>query len=348
MNPKSAALQGGLALLSLGVAYATWQREPEAKKGDVMIADVAKTELTKVRFADDKKWVEIERRKDDDDEMRLWVKLSARPEQKQPERELRGNESAQRLFERFTPMYGRRALGKVEGDKLKELGVDASAKRKLELTTAKGALAFAVGSPGGMSGDPYLRDEKNGNVFLFGSATISDLDSASTRLIERTIHPWKTSDIESVTIAVGGPGGKSRTLAAKPGATALEVKLSRSEKAEKPDEQATAWHQKIWRLLPTDVLGKGEQPLAGAPSLTLRIDYKVKGVKTAFLEVGKVQPPTPPAPAAATTPDGKPAPAPQTPQPEVYLRSESTAGWVKVPSTATALLEEAEKVVAAE
>lgn len=339
MKAKSAALQGGLALVGLGLAFATWQREPEQKKGEVVLLDLAKSELQKIRLSDDKKWVELEKRRDDDGEQRLWVKLSARPEQKQPERDLRGNESAQRLFDRFTPLYARRALGKIEGDKLKELGLDAP-KRKLEVTSSKGVRAFFVGQPQGSAGDPYLRDEKDGTVFLFGSSTVADLESANVRLIERTLHPWKPAEIEQLTITAGGPGGKSRTLTSKPGATPLQIKLLRS--ADKPDDQASAWHDKVWRLLGTDILGKGEVPANGTPSLLVRLDYKVKGVKAAFLELGRVQPPPP---ATSSAPDGG---TPPTPPAEVYVRSESTAGWVKVPAGANDLITEAEKIVAAE
>ena len=341
MKAKSAAMQGGLALVGLGLAFATWQREPDQKKGEVVLFDIAKTELQKVRFSDDKKWIEVERRKDEDGEQRLWLKLSARPELKQPARELRGNESAQRLFERFTPLYARRALGKLAPDKLKELGLDAP-KRKLEITTTKGARAFSVGSPPGSSSDPYLRDEKDGAVFLFGSSTIADLDTANVRLVERTLHPWKPADIESLTLAVGGPGGKSRSLTSKPGATALAVKLSFGSKL---DEQASGWHEKVWRLLGTDVLGKGELPAAGVPNLAVRIDYKVKGIKSAFIELGRVQPATL---ASTKTPDGGVPAVPASGPAEVYVRTESTAGWVKVPAGANELLNEAEKIVAAE
>lgn len=343
MKAKSAAIQGGLAVFGLVFAYATWQREPEQKKGDVLLVDASKSDLQKIRYSDDKKWAELSRT-EEAGEPRLVLKLSARPEQKQPERELRGNESAQRLYDKFTPLYARRALGVLAADKLKELGLDAP-KRKLEITTKGGARTFQIGSPGGASGDPYLRDEKDGSVFLFGSSVIADLESANTRLVERTLHPWKPADLEQVTIAAGGPGGKSRTLTAKPGATALAIKLTPvggKGTTDKVDEQASGWHEKIWRLLGTDILGKGELPAAGAPSLVVRIDYKVKGGKTGFLEMGRVQPP---APATATAPDGGTPPLPPL---EIYVRSESTAGWVKVPATANELLNEAEKIVAAE
>lgn len=341
MKAQSVAIQGGLALIGLVGAYATWQREPEIKRGDVVIQEIGKNELQKIRFSDDKKWVELERRKDEDGEQRVWLKLSARPEQKQPERELRGNETSQKLVERFTPMRAARALGVLEAAKLKEVGLDAP-KRKLEVTARGETRVYEVGTPTQSISDPYLRDTKTGEVYLFGSSTIADLDAAGVRLVERTLHQWKPNEIESVTITAGGPGGKSRKLAAMPGATPMSVKL-KAEKAEKADDVASAWHDKLWRALPTDVLGKGEVPAAGQPTLALRIDYKVSGVKSAFIEMGRVQPPPPPA--AASTPDGKPPVAPPV---EVYARTESTAGWVKVVSTANDLLTEAEKIAAAE
>ena len=59
----------------------------------------------------------------------MWLHVAARPDQKTPERELRGNDSANKLFEKFGPLKGSRALGKLAPEKLKEVGLDAPKKK---------------------------------------------------------------------------------------------------------------------------------------------------------------------------------------------------------------------------
>ncbi len=52
-------IQGALAVVGLGAAYATWQREPEKVAGEVVVVEATKAEVTRVRFEDDKGWVEL-------------------------------------------------------------------------------------------------------------------------------------------------------------------------------------------------------------------------------------------------------------------------------------------------
>ena len=101
MKAQGAAIQGGLAAVALIAAYTTWQREPERKSGEVAIIDASASDVQKIRYEDSSgptvKWVELERRKEADGP-RVWLRVAARPDQKAPERELRGNESANKLF----------------------------------------------------------------------------------------------------------------------------------------------------------------------------------------------------------------------------------------------------------
>ena len=162
----------------------------------------------------------------------------------------------------------------LDAAKLKELGLDAP-KRKLEITTRTETREFQIGSPDPGTNDPYLRDVKDGTVYVFGSSTVGDLDNAAQRLMERTLHGFAPADIELITVATVGDNVKSRTFSAKPGATQMSLKLT-PQKGDKPDDAAGAWHDKLWRLLGTDIMGKGEEPQSGKPVLALRVDYKDK------------------------------------------------------------------------
>jgi len=132
MRTRGAAIQGGLAAIGLLAAYATWQREPEKTSAEAIVADVSKGDLAKVRYDDGTKWVELTQRKDADGPA-VWIKMSPNPKAKTPEREVRGNEGANKLWEKFTPLRATRALGTLAPDKLKELGLDAP-KKHIELS----------------------------------------------------------------------------------------------------------------------------------------------------------------------------------------------------------------------
>ena len=338
MKAPGAALQGGLAALGLVAAYTTWQREPERKAGEAVIVDASQSDVQKIRFEDGNttppKWVELERRKESEGP-RVWMRVSARPEQKQPERELRGNDSANKLWEKFAPLKATRALGQLPLEKLKEVGLDAP-KKRLEITTRGQKQMFFIGaSPFGVS-DPYVRSESDGKVFVLGGGIVGDLDAAAIRLVDRQLHDWKTSDYDELKVTANG---KSRELTQTSAEQPTQAKLA--DKTGKVNEQAKNWHDRLWRSLVSDVLGKGETPAGGEPVLALRVDYKSHGKEKGFMELGRVQAKAP-EPAASTTPVAA------APTIEVYARTEATAGWVKLGSNIDDLIKEADKVVSAE
>jgi len=78
MKARGAAVQGTLALLGLAAAYATWQRPGDkATGGDVVVFDLARSDLERVRYEDGPKLIELERR-EDGTERGLWLHLATR------------------------------------------------------------------------------------------------------------------------------------------------------------------------------------------------------------------------------------------------------------------------------
>jgi hypothetical protein len=330
MRARGAAIQGGLAALGLVVAYTTWQREPERSPGEAVVLDVAKGDVSSVRYDDGTKWVELTRDKD-----AVWLKVSKNDTAKTPERELRGNDGALKLFEKFSPLRATRALGQLKADKLKELGLDAP-KKRIEVTVRGNKRVFLVGSPQFNVTEPYILDESDKRVYVLGGGVVSDLDAAGVRLVDRTLHSFKPAEYDAITIAAGG---KKRELTQTGTQTPATMKLN-SKKSGKPDEQAKNWFDKIGRLYVSDVLGKGEDPKGGKPSEALRIEYFDHGKSIGFVEIGRTAAITPP-PANASAP-------PPPPSAEIYARSEHTAGWVKLPPTAEDILKEADKIASGE
>ncbi len=338
MRTRGAAIQGGLAAVGLLAAYFTWQREPERPSGEVVVMNLGKNDLQKVRFDDGTKWVEVRAEQVNGDRV-VYLKVSKNDQTHTPERELRGNEAAGKLWDKFAPLHGTRALGVLAADKLKELALDAP-KSKMEITARGDKRTFDVGTPPFGVADPYIKDESDNKVYVLGGGVISDLQSASVRLIDRALHDWKPQEADGLTIAAGGKKRELVQLAAPPPA---QSKLAPKKNPTKPDELAKNWHDKLWRLYTTDLLGKGEKPANGEPAIALRVDYFDHGKEKGFVEIGRV-----PAPATAPPPANSSAPPPAQPANDYFARTEHTAGWVKLPPTTEDLLKEAEKVAAAE
>jgi hypothetical protein len=337
MNVRGAAVQSGLAALGLVVAYTTWQREPERAPGEVTVVEVNKGDVQKIRLdTGDGKWVELERKKDArDEDPRVWLKISADAQKKTPQREMAGNEGAERLWDKFAPLRATRALGALKPEKLKELGLDAP-KKKLELTARSVKHTFAVGSsPMGVS-DPYAKDEQDGRVYVLGGGVIADLESASTRLVDRTLHTFKPADFDGITVT---GAGKTHAFGAPQADNQFAAKLI-EPKTGKPAEVAKNWHDKVWRSMVTDVLGKGETPEHGTPEVGCKIEYTWHGKSKGFIEIGRLTPAAPPV-------SSSPA-APPPVVSEAWARTEHTSGWVKLPSNADDLLRDCSKVAGAE
>lgn len=357
MKAKSTAVHGGLAVAALLTAYLTWQREPETVGADdeAIALDLGKADLEKVRYEDATKWVVIERRGED-----VWLHTGQKPKPPPapaaasdggtvtaggaagqdggtvtaavtppapppvpeppptPDREVRGNELAGKLLERFTPLKALRALGAQPPEKLKELGLEDSA-RKITVHQRGGRVhelkAGAPASAGGTS--PYLQSAADGKVFLVPSTLVSDLDSASVRLVERRLHSFKQPDPDMVVVKAGD---KSRELVQTSDPTGT-IKLASKKTPDKPDELSKNWADKVWRLIVTEVMGKGETPAGGEPKVEGRVEYFRNGKSIGFVDLARGS------------------------KGELFLRSEYSAGWTRAHSAADEVLGEIKKIV---
>ena len=350
MTGRGLAVQGGLALAGLLVAYTTWQREPERAAGEVVIIDSTKAELANVHYEDENSAVDV-RRRDETGETGVWLRVEDKtpvpppPKPGQPPtpttppakphapRELRGEEPAEKFLTQFAPFRSPRAFGVLEAAKLKELGL-VDAKKKLLITARGETRTFTIGQPASVSSETYLRDTKDGRVYLLPRALATDLQSAGHRLVDRRLHAFKIADFSRLTVKVGS---KTRDFVVTNGHDQAAYKLAPAATPDKPDEMARNWHEKIWRLFPTELMGKGETPASGEPKVSLRLEYGERGRSVGWLEIGKLD---------VTTGEGAMSPAPGAARPaEFYGRSEHTAGWVKL-STDPSLLQDAEKLTA--
>ncbi len=333
MKARSAAIQGVLAFAGLAVAYGTWRREPPQGGTDVVVLDVTRNQVQKIRYEESTRTAELERGNDSE----VWIRVAERPPAPPvvpavdggvapppptpiaaPERTLRGNESAGKLYERFAPLRASRALGTLAPEKLKELGL-AETKRKLEVTAGGTKYAFKIGTPTSGLSTPYLQSETDGKVYLLGGTVLGELEAAQSRLVDRRFHEFKPNEVDAVTVKAGD---KQRDFVFSAGEMGQNAKLTPKATPDKPDEFAKNWHDKIWRLIPVELLGKGEKPAAGEPQVLARIDYSAKGKPAGFVELA------------------------QAGSSDLFARSEYTAGWVKVHAGSEDIAAEAKKVAA--
>ena len=336
------ATQGGLALLGLVAAYATWQRPKETQKAETaLVLSATKQSLEKLRFDDGARFVEVA--KVTGSEPRLWATLgflegkrpvfdagvplidagvskvaAAPPVELPPNRTMLASERADTLFTRFMPFEATRALGPQPQEKLDELGLIGS-DRHLEVTVAGQAHRFLVSKPShGMIGS-YVQDEKSQAVYLVQSSLFSELDPGSQLLVDRRLHLFKQSELDHFSITLDGKTVEYVQENANVPATA---KVAKASQPEKPDEMAKNWHDKVWnRLVVTEVLGKGELPKAGEPKLALRLEYSAQGKQKGWLELGV------------------------DPAKGVWARTENTASWVGVHQGVEETITEAKHLV---
>ena len=130
MTGRGVLVQGALAVIGLGIAYVTWQREPERAAGEVVVVDTTKADLANVHFEDENSSVDI-RRGREDGESAVWLRVEDKtpPAPRQPPvgpnrrnrrglrhhraakkapkpkpaRELKGDEPAEKLLAEFAP-----------------------------------------------------------------------------------------------------------------------------------------------------------------------------------------------------------------------------------------------------
>ncbi|MBN8228660.1 hypothetical protein JYK02_14195 [Corallococcus macrosporus] len=232
-----------------------------------------------------------------------------------PPRELRGNDVALKLFARLAPLRAQRDLGVLDDSKLEEIGL-AKTERGLTLTVDGTPRTFRLAAPASGWGAPYLQRTSDGHVFLLGPGLLSDLEAAASRLVDRRLHTFDVDGFDRVVIS---SGSASRTFAASgkpPGA----VQLSPVNAPTTPDDFARNWHDRLWRLTPVELLGRGEAP-PGLPSTpAFRVEYQRAGKTVGELSMAKAS------------------------DNSWYARTEYTPGWVRMGGGLELLAEDAVKL----
>jgi hypothetical protein len=356
MTGRAAAVQGGLAALGLVIAYSTWQREPERAPGAVTIIDAAKSDVTKIHYEDETSAVDMTRGKGGSDPM-VWLHVVTKPKpedtkkddkkddkapakddkktttaaKQQPPRDLGGGEGAAKVFDQFAPFVSPRAFGVLDKDKLKEIGLDAP-KRKLEVTVKGDVRRYEIGQPANATGgESFLRDVSDGRVYLMPRSMLGELSNAG-HMVDRRLHAFELNEFDRFVMSSGGKQKEYIQVGKESRATAG---FASPKTPDKRDQMAKNWHDSLWRMFPVEILGRGEEPAGGKPTLALRVDYYDGKKSVGWLELGRIE-------GAGTMSDESGAASGQ----ETYVRTEHTVGWCKL-GNGGQLVPDAQKLIAA-
>ncbi len=334
MTLRQVAVQGGLALGALVLAYFTWQRSPELKPDEVFVVDSGKSDLVSVRFDDPEKstWVVLGRSSDESgpfitvrlgpQEIHVRGKTPSEGTKKTPERLVRGSDAAEKLFASCAPLQASRSLGILPDAKLKELGL-ATSKKRITLVLRNGKRVFSIAAAPAGGSAPYLRDDQSGRVYLVARSLLSDFEAAASLLVERHPHAFRLEEADRIVVSEGGAKHAFVVSHGEDG-----VRLAPASTPDKPDAAFKTWHDRVFGVWPVEVLGKDEVPSEGQPQVDLRIDYSLRGHLLGFIEIGKVE-------ANASASAGS--------KDVLFARSERTLGWFKLP--ANTLLSDGEKLL---
>ncbi|MBN8469172.1 hypothetical protein JYJ95_21930 [Corallococcus exiguus] len=357
MKARDVAVQGVLAGVALVAAFFVWQREPSRAQGEVTVEDAQASALDRIRYDEETRFVELFR--DPQDRDTVWVRLGNKPAKPgaeaeatdggvaqtglgdagtdagfiasvgtdagtpaspapvPPPRELRGNGVALKLFSRFAPLRAQRDLGVLDDKKLDEIGL-AKTERGLTLTLDGTPKTFRLATPASGWGAPYLQRTTDGHVFLLGPGLLPDLEAAASRLVDRRLHTFDVDGFDHIVISTGTASRAFAASGKSPGA----VQLSPVDAPGTPDDFARNWHDRLWRLTPVELLGRGEAPPGPAPTPAFRVEYQRAGKPVGELSMAK-------------TPDGS-----------WYARTEFTAGWTRMGGGLELLAEDAAKLTA--
>jgi len=350
MTGRALAVQGGIAALGLITMYATWQREPEHAPGSVTVIDASKSDVTAIRYEDDALAVDLTRGKFGDDDAAVWLhivnkpkakadaktdqkkdaKADTKPEVVAPPRDLPGADGAKHIYEQFAPFVSARAFGVLDATKLKELGLD-NTKRKLDVTVKGAVRHYEVGQPANnTSGEAFVRDTRDGRVYLMPRNMLSELSNAM-HLVDRRLHAFDVPDYDRIKLSSGGKTKEFLHVGRESRATAG---FAPAKTPDKRDQMAKNWHDALWRTFPTELLGKGEEPAGGKVTNVLRVDYLEGKTTVGWIEIGRVE-----GAAGVSSEDAAPTG-------DLYARTEHTAGWVKIPSGGQ-IVPDAQKLIAA-
>lgn len=190
-----------------------------------------------------------------------------------------GVKAADELLKSLAPLRALRAVGKIEGNRAEEFGLDKP-EGTLKLTVGGKPQSLVIGgsTPGGS--ERYAKSQ-SGDVFAIAGDIVQGLMYADSRLPERELHGFKAEEATRVKVS---KVGKARDLSRVPG---KNEGWADSATPTKLDETAGNWMAKLGRLHVQDWVEKPST--APTPeSLVVRVEYFAGSKPLGSLELYKL------------------------------------------------------------
>ena len=234
MKPVETWVYGVLLLVAVGLSWSSWTREEVEEKKSAVVFDPGSA-LTSIRWDGEKNvatlavegkgddatvWVEAGRREkiaapvapaDDDDSAAGEPPPKPEPSWGEPElKSFPGNDQALKLVDSFLPFKALREFGNVDDETLEGMGLNEPLAT-LELDGGGKSLKLHIGDKAYGSSDTYVRNPATGTVYLVSSKVIGPLRGAESRLMERDLQPFVSTEAASATLSTP-EGGETTAL----------------------------------------------------------------------------------------------------------------------------------------
>ena len=346
---KQLAIHGALLVVSAGLAYSVWNRDepqPEKQQATVEVWGGSQASFTRLSFEGKTRKVRLEAQKDasgfyyvgvvdkedapdphagmpghDDKDGKGPLKPPAAKEPKKETIRFVSVKAGETLVKALSPLNALRAVGKVDGSRNEEFGLDKpEGTLKVTIDGKEHVLVIGGTTPGGS--ERYAKYQKNGEVFAISGDIAQSLMFGDSRLPERELHGFKNEEVARVKVL---KGAKAREL----------VRLKEKNEgwadiasATKQDETAGNWMSKLGKLRGSDFVEKPAAPLKPEDAI-VRVEYSDGSKSIGFVELYKLPAePKPDAPASATAPKN-----------DYLVRTEWGRWYVKVPASSAEQVE---------
>lgn len=346
---KQLMTHAGVLVVAAGLAYSVWNRDepqPEKEQGAVDVWGGSQGSFTRLSFEGKTRKVRLEGQKDalgyyyvgvvdkedapdphkdphgkdphGHDEKPDGKGPLKPPEAKQPKKEtvrFVSVKAGETLVKALSPLKALRAVGKVEGSRNEEFGLDKpEGTLKVTIDGKEHVLVIGGTTPGG--NERYAKYQANGEVFAISGDIAQSLMFGDSRLPERELHGFKNDEVVKVKVQ---KAAKTREL--------LRLKEKNEGWADptnpsKQDETAGNWMSKLGKLRGSEFVEKPQTAFKPEDAL-VRVEYFDGSKSLGFVELYK-QP-------AEVKPDV--APAANAPKNDYLVRTEWGRWYVKVPAS---------------
>jgi len=191
-----------------------------------------------------------------------------------------GVKAADEAMAKLVSLKALRALGKADGPRLADYGLDKpEGTLKLKLSGKEQVLTIGGQTPGG--GERYARYGSSGEVFAIDGDLVQILSFADSRLMERELHGFEDTDVKRLRISKGAKSREVVRLADKKEGWADAATPT------KLDDGVVNWLTKLERLRTLEYVEKPTSVPTPDQAL-VRIEYFAGTKSLGFLELYKV------------------------------------------------------------